>query len=299
MRRIVTSVLAAALLLVALPAFAGNGSNLLQYVPGNAQVVVGINVDALRGTPVWSQAMALAEGDEDLQSTLNTLQSTGGFNPLETVHTVVFASNEVSDDSGDHAVVLFEVDYPAESFATVLTEDNYVASTVGAITYYRKSESTVALLGENIIAVGEFALVEPAINVAAGQGSAGASGTVATQLGAVDKSGTIWIAAQLPAGAQGAQAARASINLSSGLAARIDVVMDNAETATEAANQFNAQIGAMAGSPEVAAFGLTSVLTGLQAAASGSEVSLSVTVDSATFSTLVGTLGEVAQEELR
>ncbi len=299
MRRLLRTVLAAALLLVALPAFAGNGSNLLPFVPGSAQVVVGIDVDKVRGTPVWTQLMEIANSNSDLQSTLTTLRTDAGFDPIESVHSIVFASNVVSDSAGDHAVVLLEVDYPAEQFATVLIEDQYVASTVGEITYYRKSESTVAFLGNNIVAVGEFALVEPGLNAAAGQGDAGASGTVATQLGAVDRSGAIWIAVDLPSGSQGAQAARLSLDLSSGLSANVNVTMDSETLATESVAALNAQLSGLAGTPEVAAFGLTSVLTGLQATANGSDIALAVSIDAETFGTLTGTLGEMAQEELR
>lgn len=299
MRRLIPSILAAAVLLMALPAFAGNPSGMLQYVPGSAQFVVGIDVDKVRGTPLWSQLTSLAESDADLQRSLGVLQTDAGFNPLETVTGLVLVSNVVSDAAADHALVLIETEYPAEQLAGVLTQDEYVAGAVGDIAYYRKGESAVAFLSSNIVAVGEFALIEPGLNAAAGQGATSASGAVASQLGAVDQSGAIFVAVDLPAGSQGAQAARLSIDLSSGFAVNLNVAMESDEVATETVTQLNAQLAGIAGAPEVAAFGLAEVVSGLQATANGSDIGLSVSIDAATFGQLTGTLGEMAQEELR
>lgn len=299
MRRLIPSVFVAAALLVALPALAGDGSNLLQYVPSSASVVAGVDVEKLRGTALWDRLLSIASSDADTQRSLTTIQNDAGFDPRATTRSLVFASRDASGDMGEHAILLLELDYPAEGLASVLTADGYEAATSGSVTYYRKSESTVAFLTPNVVAVGEFALVEPAINVAAGTGTAGAGSTVSRQISAVDKSGGIWVAARLPSGSQGAQAARLSVNASSGLAARLDLVMESEETATNAVNQFNTQIAAVAGSPEVAALGLAAIVGGLQASASGSDVSLQVTLDAATWSSTLSTLAELAQEELR
>lgn len=296
MRRTLPSILTALTgLLLALPAFAGNPAGLLQYVPSSAEVVVGVDVDKVRGNPLWDRALSLSNDNGDVQNTLNEI----GFDPRTTVSAIVFASSEAGDGAAEHAVVLLETSYPAEQLATALTGDGYEAGTVGAIAYYRKSESTVAFLGEGTLAIGEFALVEPALGVAAGQGSAGASGAVASQVSAVDTSSAIWAAVDLPSGSQGAESARMSIDLTGGFSARVTARMESAELASTTATQLTAQLGTLSSQPEVQGLGLGAVLGSVEASASGADLSLAVSVDSSTWGTLIQTLGALAEEEMR
>jgi hypothetical protein len=287
--------LAAVVVLVGLPAFAGDGSNLLQFVPSTATVVVGVDVDKVRGTPLWDQGMSLVEDNDDLQSALSTI----GFDPRQTASTILFASTEAGSDIGDHAVVLIEIAYPAEELAAALVGEAYEADTVGEIAFYRKSESTIAFVGSNVLAVGEFTLVEAAINAAAGESTAGASGSVASQISSVDKSGAIWAVVQLPAGSQGAETARMSVDLSAGFSTTITVAMESEELATTTATQLSTQVTVLSGQPEIQGLGLGAVLAAVQATSSGSDLNLSVSVDASTWATLVQTLGALAEEELR
>lgn len=297
-RRSLSIIFSFALLLVTAPAFAGDGSNLLQYVPPTSQVVAGINVDAVRGTPLWNRAMALADSDADFQRSLNTLKTDGGFDPLTAIDTIVIAVGGVSARAAENSVAIIEVDYPAEGLTKVLTDDGYTASADAGVTWFQKGEEAVAYLAPNIVAFGRTAMVQGAIASANGQ-EGGPTGTVAQQIAAVDTSGAIWMAAQLPAGSQGAQAARLALNLSSGAQATVNVVMESAEAAGTAVTEFNTQIAAVSGSPEVEALGLTPVVTGLQAAASGSDVSVTLSIDAETWATLVQRLGDLAAEEIR
>ena len=295
MRRTLSSLVVLTGLLLAMPVFAGNPAGLLQFVPSSAEVVVGVDVDKLRGNPLWDRALSLSNNDGDLQSALQEI----GFDPRTTVTSIVFASSEAGDGAADHAVVLLETSYPAEELATALTGDGYEAGTVGEITYYRKSESTVAFLSDGTLAIGEFALVQPALGVAAGEGSAGASGAVASQVSSVDTSSAIWAAVDLPSGSQGAESARLSVDLTSGFAARVTVRMESAETASTTATQITAQLGTLSGQPEVQGLGLGAVLSAVEAAASDADLNLSVNVDASTWGTLVETLGTLAEEEMR
>ena len=295
MRRTLPSLLVAlAMILVALPAFAGNGSSLLQYVPGNARIVVGVDVDKVRGTPLWERALALSNDNGDMLSALPFL----GFDPRTTVSSAVFASTEVGNN-WDHVVILLETSYPAEELGAALVAEGYEAGTVGTIIYYRKSESTIAFLAPNALAVGAFSLVEPALGVAAGTGSAGASGTVGSQLSAVDTSGAVWAAAQLPSGSQGAEAARLSIDLSAGFAASLTVRMESAERATSTATELTTQLAAISGTPEVQGLGLAALVSSIQATAADADLTLTLGVDAPAWATLVQTLGALAEEEMR
>ena len=280
-------------------AYAGDGSNLLQYLPPTASVVVGIDVDAVRSTPFWTTLMDVADDDSGVQGSLETLQNDASFDPRTATHTLVLAANEIGANANDHAVVLFEVDYPREGLTNVLVADQYEAGTVGEIAYYRKGQSTVAFLGDNIVAMGNYDKVLPAMNVAAGQGSAGVTGAVAAQLGAVDRSKGVWIAAALPTSDQGAQAGRASIDFSNGLGLGLTFLMVSAERAAEAVEELRTQITTTSAQPEVETLGLSTVLQAVQVSSADADLTLNVSVDAATWTSVLGNLTEIAKEELR
>ena len=280
-------------LCVAAPAFAGNGASLLQYLPSSSQVVVGVNVERLRGSALWTQALDVAGSEPGLRGSLQTLTD-AGFDPRATAQTVVVASNRNSGDLGESAIAIVEVAYPREALVNVLVQDGYTLGTDAGATHYRKGNSTVAFLSDTVLAVGEHSLVAPSLS-----GPAGAAGRVRTQLSAVDKSGAIWAVGIVPAGNQGAQAARVAIDLSAGLRVGATLLMESEEAANAAATSFNTQIAAVAASPEVAAFGVAPLLAGVQAQVSGAELSVAASMAAAEFNALVTRLAGLAREELR
>lgn len=297
LKKTLSLALFAALTIVGSSAFAGDGSALLRLLPDSASAVVGINVEQLRGTSLFEQATAIARASDDAQEQLNAI-SADGFDPFQAANTVVVASTEVSDDAADRMLVLVEATFPREAIVSQLTTAGFEHSEIGGAAVYRKSQSTVAMLSDSLLAIGHFDLVSIAANANAGQGG-GLGSTLAAQVSSVDKSKAIWIAANLPADANGAQHARASIDLANGFALAANIVMDTAENATNSATQLTTQVGAIAGSPEVAALGFAPLLQSLSATANGSELQISMSVDATAWAAIIGAVGEMAAEELR
>ena len=296
--RFSASLIAAAVLtLTASSAFAGDGASLLRLLPDSANAVVTVNVERLRGTPVFERGMALVNSSEDAQSQLATIRAEG-FDPFQAANTIVVAATEVSDDAADRMLVLVEATYPREALAARLTNESYEQSEIGGAAVYRKSQSTVAMLSDSLLAIGHFDLVSAAANAHAGQGG-GLSAALAAQASSVDKTKTIWFVANLPEGSNGAEVARASIDLASGFALAASVTMDTAENASSNATEMTTQVAAVAGSPEVAALGLAPLLQGLTATANGSELQVAVSVDANAWAGIVAAIGELVEEELR
>lgn len=296
--RFSASLIAAAVLtLTASSAFAGDGASLLRLLPDSANAVVTVNVERLRGTPVFERGMALVNSSEDAQSQLATIRAEG-FDPFQAANTIVVAATEVSDDAADRMLVLVEATYPREALAARLTNESYEQSEIGGAAVYRKSQSTVAMLSDSLLAIGHFDLVSAAANAYAGQGG-GLSAALAAQASSVDKTKTIWLVANLPEGSNGAEVARASIDLASGFALAASVTMDTAENASSNATEMTTQVAAVAGSPEVAALGLAPLLQGLTATANGSELQVAVSVDANAWAGIVAAIGELVEEELR
>lgn len=296
--RFSASLIAAAVLtLTASSAFAGDGASLLRLLPDSANAVITVNVERLRGTPVFERGMALVNSSEDAQSQLATIRAEG-FDPFQAANTIVVAATEVSDDAADRMLVLVEATYPREALAARLTNESYEQSEIGGAAVYRKSQSTVAMLSDSLLAIGHFDLVSAAANAYAGQGG-GLSAALAAQASSVDKTKTIWLVANLPEGSNGAEVARASIDLASGFVLAASVTMDTAENASSNATEMTTQVAAVAGSPEVAALGLAPLLQGLTATANGSELQVAVSVDANAWAGIVAAIGELVEEELR
>lgn len=293
------STAALTLMLLASPAWAGDGASLLPLLPSSADAVVGVNVQQLRSAALYEQVVSMARSNDDASSALNEI-SVDGFDPIASAQTVVIASDEVSDDAAERMLVLVETAYPREGLSAKLLAEGFEASELHGLAVFRKSQSTVAFLGDSLLAIGHFDLVSGAATAHAGQGTAGLGSALAAQATAVDKSGAIWFAtAALPSNPQGAQRARLSISFASGFALQAVIGLDTAVRAESAVADFESQRTTLMGSPEVAAFGLAPVLSGTTLAADGSDLQLGLTLDAATWNGLVATLTSIVEEQLR
>lgn len=293
------STAALSLLLLAAPAWAGDGAALLPLLPSSADAVVGVNVQQLRSAALYDQVVSMARANDDASGALSEI-SVDGFDPIASAQTVVIASDEVSDDAAERMLVLVETTYPREALSVKLVSEGFTSSVEHGLTVFRKSQSTVAMLSDSLLAVGHYDLVAGAVAAQAGASTAGLGSALAAQAAAVDKSGSIWFAsASLPSNPQGAQRVRASISFASGFALQAVVGLDSEERATTAASDFESQRTAMASSPEIAAFGLTPVLAATTLTASGSDLQLGLTLDAATWSSLFATLTAIVEEQLR
>lgn len=279
-------------------AHAGDGASLVPLLPPTADAVVGVNLEQLRGTSLFERATAMARSQDDVTEALEGI-SADGFDPITAAQTVVMASEEVSDNATDRMIVLVEVAYPGEALTQRLTSEGFELSEVHGVSVYRKSQSTVALLSPSLLAVGHFDLVSGAVAAHTNNGTNTLPAALSTQVSSVDKSGAVWFAATLPSNPQGAQALRASFNLSSGLAFAAVVVMDSAERAATTATEFTTQRDALAQAPEVAGLGLAPVLAGTTISANGADLAVALTLDAATWGTVVTTLSALVEEELR
>lgn len=279
-------------------AHAGDGAALVPLLPPTADAVIAINVDQLRSSSLFERATAMARSQEEVNAALSEL-SAEGFDPLTAAQTVVIASEEVSDDATDRMIVLVEAAYPGEALTQQLVSEGFEASELHGVTVYRKSQSTVAMLSGALLAVGHYDLVSGAIAAHTNNGANALPAALASQVTAVEKTGAMWFAAVLPSNPQGAQALRASISFASGFGFAAVVGMDTAERAASTVTEFTTQRDAIAQQPEVAGLGLLPVVNGTTVTASGSDLQIGLTLDDATWTALLNTVGALVEEELR
>jgi len=296
--------------LLAVPAFAGNGSNLLQYLPSNSQMVFGIDADNLRSAPFFQQVVTMATSTDEYQEAMAELGDITAFDPTTDIHTVVFASTVVSDASGDSFVFIVQADIDEAAVQTAIDAEIADAltrnapdevlqkNTTGTVVSYGDDEMTMAFLADNIVAMGTPALMNQTIAAASGTGTAGLSGTLSTRANSA-AGGSIWFAANAPADQPELQGMWGSVSISSSVAANLSVQTSDAATASAAVAEFEAQRTALAGSPEVAQFGLSNVINGTTVAANGDVLTVNATIDAQTWTMLTATATALIQSELQ
>jgi hypothetical protein len=291
-----TAVSAAALftaIAIAPAAMAGNGENLVQYVPQGTDAVVAVNVERLRSVSVFSDVTGLITGMSEYRETIGTLTSNGvTFDPMTDVNTVLVAipNLNASPDSRD-GVMIVEADFDTAQVIAAAQANSYTVQTAGSVQYFVARENTVAILAPGIAAVGDNDSVQSIIN-----GSAGAGSGLRAQVRAADKGDTIWFAAT--GSVEGFSAAHGSINMASGFEASLTGTMASAEAASAMVTDLTAQRATLAADATVSALGLTGVVNGLTATSNDANVTFGLTLDSGTWSSLATRLLAVVESEL-
>lgn len=284
---------------VAVPAFAGNGANLVQYVPSGTQMVVGFNVDSFRGSSVYTQALGIIEATPDFQEAMSDLGEDSTFDPRTDIHTIVVSSSETGEEMADQMLFLVEMTVDESELMRVLTDDGSVQpQSMGTVTYYTKDGYTVAILADDVIAAGTTDEVMPAISAAAGTGSAGPSGALSTSVQATGHAGTLWFASNGPRTEPDIASVHGSVTLADGMSATATAVMTSAESAAARLTELNTQIAALQGDATVAQFGLGSAVQSISATQNGNDVTITAAIDAGTWNTLLQTFGAILASEL-
>jgi hypothetical protein len=293
---VVRPVVSAAALLAALAltpaAMAGNGENLVQYVPQSTDAIVAVNAERLRSTPIYADVTGLITSRPEYSETIGVLTRHGvTFNPMTDVNTLLIAIPSLSEVDSNEGVMIVEAQFDIPQVLAAARANNYAIETVGTVQYFVASDSTFAILAPGIAAVGDNATVQAIIN-----GSAGAGTVLRTQVRAADKSDTIWFAAT--GAIEGFGAAYGSINLASGFEASLTGTMENAEAASLMVADLTAQRATLAGDATVAALGLAGVVNGLTVTSNNANVTFGLTLDAATWSSLSTRLLAIVESEL-
>ena len=285
-------------------AFAGDGQNLVQYLPSGAVAVVNVDVAALRATSAFDTLWGLLEGSDEFGEAQEYMTSVG-FDPRADLSTIMIVSTDLEDE--DDMAIIIEGNFDRAAVETqIAAVEAATATTAGTATFYTHTNgSSTGFVADNVMVFGNTDVVTPACSVSGGAPTgAGASNTLGGQIGDADHSDTIWIAGIVPRDIRartefsGMESFNASIDLSSGLGLSLSFDTDSDASATARANDFNTQITAVQASPEVQALGFGSVLQSVSAAADGDDVDISVAIDAGTWTTLMTTLAAIASEEL-
>lgn len=284
------------LLLWAPAAFAGDGANLLSYLPSSSKMVIGVNLEALRAAPVVQQATSMLTQSSSYRSAMGDVQAAlPGFDAARDIRTIVIGSDSADGSPNEPVLVLVEANVDPEALSAALASEGSAVQPTASGWVTVVQGTTIAFLGNGQWAIGADAHVRAA---AAGSAS-GLGRTLASNSRSALRGGSLWLAMDAPSSNRNQmRAIRGALQITNQVQATATVTATSAEMATELVGDFATTKARLSGSPEVAQFGLASVVESMQATADGEDLTIQVTIDEATWTMLSTTMLALIAAEL-
>jgi hypothetical protein len=310
-RRSGLSAVAVVVMLAAAPAWAGNGQNLLQYVPQNAAIVVNVDLEQLRSLPLYQMIWGVITANPDAQRALTEMQTQAGFNPNTDLSGFLIA---LSPEDSERWSVLVEGNFNVEQITAYLgtqmgdsdgdgQPDMAAQQYAGHTVYYDPTESEsdrgyFTFLNNNIVAAGTQQELSGVLDTVGGTvPSVTSQAQMSNLLSSVDTSGTFWFAGTLSPAMQaqmvgspmeGVSTMRGSGNFTGGL--NIDYVLgtNTPEQAATLAAFINDQIAQARTAPEIQQMGLGSMLDTVNVSANETSVGITAAIPEQTMNQIIG-----------
>jgi hypothetical protein len=295
--------------------WAGSGENLLQFIPSNKAIVVHVNLEQVRSTPMYDMIWGMIQTNADFQSVIGELETSVGFNPTTDLSSMMIA---VDVESEQDFLMLVEGNFDASRISTFLVGRTEVSavdyqgqtmyySVDGTINIQNEQQVYFSFLNNHIIVAGTQTAVQGAIELHQGEGENITSlNALRRMIQGVDKTGAFWFAGVLPAAMQGDMATSPmagmnSVNgfgdLNSGLSVGYNIGTGTGEQATAIEAYLSDNLTQARVSPEVQQMGLSDVLNGITVTSSGNEVSVRVNVPEETFNNLLSMFAALISAE--
>lgn len=311
-RRSVLAMLTAFLLTLSGTAWAGNGQNLLQHVPSSSNIVVTVNLEALRASPIYQMLWGMVSGQPEVQEALTQMQTMAGFDPTTDLSTMLIS---LSGDDEKFAV-LIEGNYNVEQITaalTTLSEGQTASMEYQGYTVYHDPSETAAdkayfcFVNNGLLAIGTQDELGGVLDViGGGAANVTTNASVSGLISQIDTSGVFWFAGALPAEMQaelvgspmaGMSTVRGGGNLTGGLNVNYVLGSTDEQQATAMAGFLQTGLAQARTQPEVAQMGLTGILDGVTISNSGTDVSIAVAVPEQTLNQIFGMLAAIMAAE--
>lgn len=310
-RRTLTAMAAAICLLSVAPAWAGNGQNLIQYVPADMAVVFHLNVEQVRASQIYQTIWGLVSAEPEVQEGLAELEAAAGFDPTTDISGVLITLNPENEERYG---ILVEGSFDLARIQTFL--NTHMAENPGEMTsmeyaghtvYHDPSETSAdkayfSLINDGLVAIGTQDELSAILDTMAGtRENVTTNAAVNAQLGSVDMSGAYWFAAQITPSMQaelvgspmaGMSGVRGNGTITGGIAANTVLTTNSEQEAASMATFMNAGLAEAAANPEaagmLAAMGISSLNDLVNVSNAGTEVTVNVNVPEQTVNQIVG-----------
>jgi hypothetical protein len=281
-----------AVITAAAPARAGNGVELLRFMPEDAQVYLVVDVAGARDASLFKDGMAklvsLAPGEV-------ALVQAAGLDPANAIDTLALGGRTGGAHDRDQIVLVAE-GKQVQKVAELFSKDPKVkVAAYHGVTYWQNGEAAMALVQKRLF-MAKPGWIETAIDLALGKAKSAArspkSAALRAVIAATDVRQDVWAALVLPAEvadparAQGLdlQGVSFGATLSSSLALEIKVLSATDASAARLLDQINAALPQL--TPALGTMGLAATAKTLQIDKDGAAVRLAMTLTKAEIETL-------------
>jgi hypothetical protein len=254
-RTLALAIAASALLMTAAPARAGDGKNLLPFVPETSQMVFVFDMaDARDSTLLQKGFTKLIEASPEAKAKLAEL----GLDPMKDIDTVLFAgggADGMDMDKVKDVMIVIEGKLPKDKLSTI---PDARSSTYAGITIYTNKDTDAAFIGDRLFFT-KKGKMKSAIDIAQNKGKGkGKNAAVSKKAKALrdaiattDTSADVWAAILVPAKAQKdmkkeqgmmAKTVAVELNFTADLAMNFEVGTDSADSAAKAVAMVQGQL---------------------------------------------------------
>lgn len=290
--RLATLVAAAAIAAPRL-AHAGNGVDLMRFMPEDSSVYMVIDVSGARDSTLFKDGMAKLVS---LAPSEFAIVQAAGLDPVNAIDTIAIGGRalQTGHDSDDFVVVAEgkQVTRVAELFSK---DPKAKPATYHGVTYWQNGEASLALIGKRIF-LAKPGYIDRTIDLALGKSKTAARSPKGAPLRAViattDVRQDVWAAVVMPADAaamakaQGIELQGMSLGatMSSSLALEVKVVNATDASATALLNQINLALPQV--TPALSSMGLAAAAKTLQIDKDGAAIRLAMTLTEGEIKTL-------------
>jgi hypothetical protein len=285
---------AAALGLTLVPnvAAAGNGASVLSSLPKDTGWVMNINVDRVKGSPLFKEALAMAKKNPELAAAMDMMKAQGGFDPTRDVKTITIGL-ESDFQTNQKGVVMVEGKFSGKMLLNMAKASGAkaVAGSHLGIAYYTIEEAELAVF-KGYLAVAPKGGMKTVIEVHKGKApSVKSNGEFMKMYKGADKSKDFWMVAILPKnlrqqlgsqlGGHSMDSFTASIDVKKGMVTQLRLATATSAAAQSIAGLMKAGIAQSAGDPSINALGLGAVLKNVTVSSSANNVDVGIKLSDA------------------
>lgn len=258
------------------------------FLPLDAELVMGVDVDAVRTSPIWPPLSAKITASAGPQ--LASFQQMCGFDPMATVHRIRLGIKKLNADKPEGVIVISGLDRP-QLMACLSKSNNGTALVEGDfVTFDAAKTGTQAAFAfvdasTMVISLGPTANKDQLKGVLAAGAPLRSSPAFGELLAKTDVEGGMWgvmnsnssIFDQLAAGiGTRPKAVFGSVRLGPGLTANMHMRLDTPAAASQLANMANSQLGMVRG-----------FVTKLDVTTEGADVVMAVAMDDQQLNALI------------
>jgi hypothetical protein len=276
-------------------ALADDGKAALQLIPADAAFIASLNVEQLRGSPLYRALWAQLIADPAMADALRQLNDGAGFNAERDLSTLLLLSPADIGTSQDYLLVAQGRFDRARFLALAQSKGAaYQERAHQGVTFYEVGPLAAIGFIDSFLVVGTPASLRAAVDALRGTSPRLLTGAAAAHFARIDHTQDAWFLLSLPppmradlAAAAGLPAAgevvavTGSLDLQKGLEARV-TLHASTPTAAQALTTFcGALFPALASQPILQDAGLSAALTLAKVTASGKDISLTLSLNPA------------------